>query len=151
MGSERSVSKGFTLIEVLLAVTLVGILATSVVLAISPEKQLMSARNSQRQSDVTGIMQILQYYAADHAGGLPIQITPTPGYICRTGVSVNDCAGLVDLRILTDQHAYVYAWPVDPTASTTVSTGYLVSKDVNGTVFVTAPGAEGGVTIMRAQ
>ena len=146
-------AKGFTLIEILLSITLMGMMATTVIVALNPAKQLSNARNAQRKSDIVNILAALNQYVIEHAGTYPGSITNTPTYICRTGKSISDCTGLIDLRVLTDLDAYMSALPVDPLASTTVSTGYTVYlNDLNGNALtVAAPAAESGITISLTQ
>ena len=107
-------AKGFTLIEILLSITLMGMMATTVIVALNPAKQLSNARNAQRKSDIVNILAALNQYVIEHAGTYPGSITNTPTYICRTGKSISDCTGLIDLRVLTDLDAYMSALPVDP-------------------------------------
>ena len=47
---------GFTLIEVLLVVAIIGILAAIVIIAINPRKQLGDPNDATRRADVTTIL-----------------------------------------------------------------------------------------------
>ncbi len=62
---------GFTLLEILLAVAALVILASIVILAINPTKQLADTRNSQRWVDVNTILNGVYQYAIDNDGALP--------------------------------------------------------------------------------
>ena len=90
-------NKGFTLIEILLVVAAIAILASIVILAINPNKQLGETRNADRRADVNTILNAVYQYSID-AGTLPAGITTTQTEVCTTG---GTCAGLIDLSELT--------------------------------------------------
>ena len=135
--------KGFTLLEVLLVVAIIAILAGIVIIAINPGKNLGDTRNSQRQADVTTILNGVYQYSLDNNGTLPAGITTTATEICATGAA--SCTGLVDLSTVTANEKYLTAMPKDPqctTACATNGTGYKILKTANGRLTVSAPAAE---------
>ena len=136
--------KGFTLLEILLVVAAIAILAGIVILAINPGKQLADTRNSQRRVDVQTISNAVYQYSIDNSGTIPVTISTTPTEICKTDGS---CGGLVDLSVLTANGKYLVAMPTDPNTSSVNGTGYRISKDANGRIVVSAPGAEDNATI----
>jgi len=78
MGSLSNARRGFTLIELLLVVGIIAILASIVIVAINPTKQLGDTRNAQRKADVNTILSAVYQYSIDNNGNLPAGITTTP-------------------------------------------------------------------------
>ena len=143
--SSLNVRRGFTLIELLLVIGIIAILASIVIVAINPTKQLGDARNAQRRSDVNTILNGVYQYAIDTNGNLPTGIpVGTARKICVSNAA--SCQFGVDLDALTG--AYLVRMPLDPQASATgTGTDYTIVQDSNGRVTVAAPSAEQGETI----
>lgn len=139
----RSSHKGFTLIELLLVIGIIAILASIVIVAINPTKQLGDARNAQRKSDVNTILSAVYQYAIDNDGNLPSGITTTRHEICAT--SATDCDSAIDLDVLTG--AYLVRIPRDPQVQSATGTNYYIVEGANGRITVDAPGAEQGASI----
>jgi prepilin-type N-terminal cleavage/methylation domain-containing protein len=143
--------EGFTLLEVLLVIALLGILAGIVIVALNPAIQIAKANNAQRSSDANTILNAVWQYSLGNQGSLPPSVLASAdcsgtaaAEICKTG---GDCTGLTDLSVLTINEQYVVSMPFDPTESSTNGAGYHVVKSVNGRVTVCAPSAELGQTV----
>lgn len=140
----KSKRKGFTLLEILLVIAIIAILAGIVIVAINPNKQLATSRNTQRKADVNTILNAVYQYSIDNSGTIPASITTSPVEICKTG---GTCTGLADLSVLTTNETYLVSLPYDPTGSSTNGGGYEISKSANGRITVTAPDAENSESI----
>lgn len=149
--------RGFTLIELLLVIGIIAILASIVIVAINPTKQLADARNAQRRSDVNTVLNAVYQYAIDNNGTLPSCIDTTAKGVCTGG---SDCtaydagdsggpAAGCNLDALTG--SYLVNLPTDPSGqpgTTSVEyTGYDIVRDANKRVTVSAPFAENAATI----
>lgn len=143
---KKTLQKGFTLLEVLLVVAILGILAAIVIVAINPNKQLAQARNAQRQSDVNTILNAVYQYAIDNNGTVPSSIRNSAEEVC-SDLSPSNCSGLADLTVLTDNGTYLVSIPEDPTAGNTPNSGYTIELTSNNRVTVSAPNAEDGAVI----
>ena len=148
--------RGFTLIELLLVIGIIAILASIVIVAINPTKQLADDRNVQRRSDVNTILKATYQYAVDNNGTLPSCIDTTAKGVCTGG---SDCAAYAagdsggpaagcNLDALTG--SYLVNLPTDPSGEPGTSveyTGYDIVRDANKRVTVSAPEAENAATI----
>lgn len=136
--------KGFTLIELLLVIGIIAILASIVIVAINPTKQLGDARNAQRRSDVNTILNAVYQFAIDHNGTMPGCLATTAGGPICTAADCTGVTGGCDLSALTS--TYIVALPKDPSYSAGNDSLYDVSL-ASGRVTVSAPEAEQDATI----
>ncbi len=63
--ADNTGSTGFTLIEVLIVIGLIGILSAAFLVLVNPKAQLEKARDSQRRSHLRQIQSALEVYRAD--------------------------------------------------------------------------------------
>ncbi|MFH1444249.1 MAG: type II secretion system protein [Candidatus Peregrinibacteria bacterium] len=143
----RAARSGFTLIELLLVIGIIAILASIVIVAINPTKQMGDARNAQRRSDVNTILNAVYQYAIDNSGAMPGCLgedPPTGGSICVKGSTCTGVAGGCNLDALTT--SYIVDLPRDPSGATGNDTNYDVAI-TSGRVTVSAPQAEQDQTI----
>jgi len=138
---------GFTLIEILIVIGLIAILAAVVIVSINPVRQFAQARDSQRISNVNGILNAIGQRIADNKGvfetGCAAGVIPTTATDMKnSGYDIGPCLA----------PTYLPAMPFDPNgkgctgsyASTlNYDTCYNVVRDATtGRVTVSAPSAE---------
>ncbi|MGA1047814.1 MAG: type II secretion system protein [Minisyncoccia bacterium] len=138
------IQKGFTLLEVLLTIALMGILFAILLVAINPTRQLAQSRNLVRQSDINEIYEALEYYRISQKN-YPVGITETKTDICDTGSnSINQGTiptGCIDLRVLVP--TYLSAIPKDPSGGLYK----LYRNPENNKIGIEAPDSELGKSI----
>ncbi len=126
-------SRAFTLIELLIVITIIGILAVALLPRITagPAK----ARDAQRKADLAQISTALALYADDNNGSYPWGTTYTQG--CISGATGQAWATTVSA---TSIHTYMTtATPTDPKANngaTVCATGYGIYETLNGFILV---------------
>jgi prepilin-type N-terminal cleavage/methylation domain-containing protein len=127
-------NKGFTLLEILLVIGIIGILSAIVIIAINPGRALARSRDLQRKVGITEINKGINQYYIDH-GSYPPTITSELKGICNTGASATS-TGLcgideVDLSMLVP--TYLPSIPVDPTG-----VGYKVGVNSSRRIILVA-------------
>jgi prepilin-type N-terminal cleavage/methylation domain-containing protein len=148
--------KGFTLIEILMVVTLLSVLAVSVFVALNPVKRLRDAKDSRRSSDADTLLTAVHQYIVDNKGALPTGLSTSMAItMLGTGAACNVTpgsycgavpAGCVNLT--TPLATYLKSIPIDPNGSTGspafdgAKTGYAVTVDANNIITITSCAAE---------
>lgn len=148
-------NKGFTLIEVLIVIGIIAVLAAIVLVALNPSRQFAQARNSQRTSNVTTILNAIGQRIADNKGVFEGSFEYNGVEYECTVIEVGDVLTIastgtdtIDLSCLTPTYIPSQL-PVDPkapgaawTSSINYNTGYTVAVDAGGRYTVSAPAAE---------
>jgi prepilin-type N-terminal cleavage/methylation domain-containing protein len=130
--------KGFTLIEVLLVITAIGILASIALVALNPNKQLEAGRAVKRKVDMDVIVKAIERYGVTNSGQYPpaLESVVTGGTV---GLCVTSpCTGGIDLT--TDLAPYISAIPLPQTGQYTITktaTGITPGYD-SSTIWATA-------------
>ena len=146
-----NVTKGFTLIEILLVVAILAILAGIVIVAVNPARQLAQANNGQRRADVQTILNAVYQYAIDNSGALPSGIDAVTGSSQVMGTAAigcdTTCSAVTTVAACTDLSGnltptYVVAIPSDPSSGSVANTDYYINRDANNRVTVGACDSE---------
>jgi prepilin-type N-terminal cleavage/methylation domain-containing protein len=137
--------KGFTLLEVLLVMTLVSILLFILIRLINPGRQIADINNAQRQADVMTIYTAINQYRDIRSGNLPTGITNEVKNICQPGCIVD--TNKIDISVALEPYIAFGKIPIDPQQRGTDITGYTVYMSNQGKVIISAPLAENGVII----
>lgn len=150
---------GFTLLEILLVVAAIAILASIVIIAINPTKQLGETRDAQRSADVNTVMNALYQYSLDNNGNFPAGVDATTGTSQVLGLDTTGCnttctnanggsseVSCVDLS--TDLVAdYLVDIPFDPSTGDADNTDYYINVDGNNRLVVGACDPDQATTI----
>jgi len=137
--------KGFTLIEVLLVIVLIGILISIGLVTFNAEARFIDARNDIRKTHIQTLEGSITQYKLQE-GNYPTGLDRNYKEICDPDAS--SCGEFFDLKQFLVP-TYLQAIPQDPNdADTTGGAGYGVAVDeATNTVSVRALQAEGGETI----
>ena len=148
-GTHLSTRVGFTLIELLLVIGIIAILASMVIIAINPTRQLNAARDTQRRSDVQSILNAVYQWSIDNntmVTTIPDNVSSTATdntwsqKICKSTYSPASVRECTSLRMLSG--TYLVSIPYDPSlTSGTGYSGYKIWKDLSGRVTVAASGS----------
>lgn len=123
--------QGFTLMELLITIAIIGIIATLTIIAINPQKRFASARDAERKAGLRQIATNLALYDLDHG----VYPSPCGRYSADSCDSYNDEEEWVpDLK----SQSYVKTMPIDPINNGFVSvygdhlSYFYISEDYNG-------------------
>ena len=126
---QSRVRPGFTLMEIMLVLGVIGILAAIVITAINPTQQLADARGADRRLSVRELENAIVQYIIDGnaVGGVPNGISGAIP-ICQDTATGATCtgAGGYDLSALTTNGTYIVNIPIDPNETGSTLSGYRI-------------------------
>ena len=135
--------KGFTLLEILLVMTLLSILMIILIRGINPNRVLSEIQDNQRETDALTIYQAIEQYSLKnntYPGTIKNMTINSTLYICKT--SASNCTNATQINLSSILvPTYISKLPeysTDPNNS-----GFYVVKDANGKIGV------GGVKILN--
>lgn len=151
--------RGFTLIELVITISLIVIITGVYFLAANPAGQLASSRNTKRQSDLQSIMLAIRQNIDDQGNE---QFSCAAGPIPTSTTRMTSSAGGYNIApcVVNGTGSYgLFTFPFDPSATGThyVSTSnydsgyFIVMSSSTGQITLTAPSAELKKTISWSQ
>lgn len=106
-------SKGFTLVELLIAIAVVGILATVLIVAVNPAKQLQKSRDTGRKAALKTLQTALEQYYQDN-GNYPVSATNPCVSSYTTGCWMTTNSTPSNNLLGPYAASYIKAMPSDP-------------------------------------
>jgi len=135
---------GFTLIEILLVIALIGVLSSTMVIAINPAHQFAKARDTQRETDLYVIVSAIYQYSSEHSGELPdTDGDPTDSNFPTSATCIGTDVGCFNLANAGEDGekitpVYMVEMPMDPSGGTPENTLYSIHADENGRLVASA-------------
>lgn len=139
---KSKIKSGFTLLEVLMVIGILAILAAVVLVAINPARQFKIARDSQRNANISTILNAIGQNLTDHGGvftceGVIKNIPTSKSLIANSGFDIAPC-------LVPD---YISVLPFDPskedshyTNESNYNSGYYIQSDEEGRITISADG-----------
>jgi len=145
-------NKGFTLMQLIVSVSVLAILATSVFFVLNSSARLGKAKDIKRYEDITAIAKAIELYQLDN-GSLPTSFTTSTisssdkVVLCSSADSLT-CDGLTTSCLVVDDVDFLDTYfggslPVDPDKTDTTDTGYYITRSGDKMTFGACTNYEG--------
>lgn len=138
-------SQGFTMLELVIIVSLLLVLGAAVTIWIDPVARIGDAKDAKRRDAVMVLSAAFTDYAQSHKGALPIlgEVTTEKKVICNTQSGAKlTCDGSTEYCLKIDDASFftknITNLPIDPDKSVDSDTGYYIKKDANDNISIGA-------------
>ena len=166
-GSEARLKqnkKGFTLVELLVVIGIIGILFAVILIAVDPARRFSEARNAVRRQDVRDIVEAVLEFMTDNRGNFPTNLDTVTASYQILGTHTAGCNAAACGQIQTSFFAsscgdlsaslvetYLSDIPFDPGTGTSGNTRYAINRTAGSRIDVVACDAELGVATINAK
>lgn len=140
---SRQNNKGFTIVQLIITLSVIVILAVGAIQAYNPTKRIGQTNDARRSQDIESLAKALETYQIDN-DQLPADFTGLNIYdthkvvLCSSAAELTcdgqsrDCLVVDDVDFLGE---YIPSLPIDPTKIATTDTGYYVTRDEDRLAF----------------
>lgn len=128
--------QGFTLIELILTITILAVLVAILVVALNPAEQLARARDAKRVADLDALKTAINLYTAQATGTINLSGTAT----ANNGCVGNNPYYYVNTTPATSSGANPFAWATSTGQSVATTTGIATSSTWLPALVGTTPG-----------
>ncbi|MDD5749777.1 MAG: type II secretion system protein [Patescibacteria group bacterium] len=135
--------QGFSLSQLIVAVSIMLVLSAAVLLWLDPLARIGVAKDAKRKQDIVVLQAAFSEYARQHQGALPVlgEINSSKKVLCSTVASLT-CVEDEEYCLLADDNdffsRYLPALPVDPDKNSAADSGYYLQKDDNDKLIIGA-------------
>ncbi|MFA6466796.1 MAG: prepilin-type N-terminal cleavage/methylation domain-containing protein [Patescibacteria group bacterium] len=129
--------RGFTLIEIIMAVGIIALLAAISFTAINPNRRIGQANDALREAALAGVGKALELYVSDHAslpsGFMTANINIGHKVVLCSSAATLSCDGQTRACLVVDDTDFLTTYlggdlPVDPAKNNTTDTGYYITR-----------------------
>lgn len=118
MSKSKNLEKGFTLLELIITITVLAILISIVVIAINPAEQLARARDTKRVSDLDAIKSAIVLYAATATTTVNLDGEATANTKCKNGSGTDTWWANTAAGVLAPPSGFATVTSTDQTVGT---------------------------------